>query len=110
MDAPTGIRTPVVALKGLRPSPLDDGGVCSRGVLRNRSMSGRILSFPNITVKQIHYLTFVVTTSVVRSITTEVVTTLLSFILFHALTQQTQYINFFTVKENSRAFHFEIRH
>ena len=25
-DAPTGIRTPVVALKGLRPSPLDDGG------------------------------------------------------------------------------------
>ena len=24
--APTGIRTPVVALKGLRPSPLDDGG------------------------------------------------------------------------------------
>ena len=27
--APTGIRTPVVALKGLRPSPLDDGGDCS---------------------------------------------------------------------------------
>src|SRR5919108_484036 len=26
IDAPTGIRTPVVALKGLRPSPLDDGG------------------------------------------------------------------------------------
>ena len=25
--APTGIRTPVVALKGLRPSPLDDGGL-----------------------------------------------------------------------------------
>ena len=25
--APTGIRTPVVALKGLRPSPLDDGGI-----------------------------------------------------------------------------------
>jgi hypothetical protein len=24
--APTGIRTPVVALKGLCPSPLDDGG------------------------------------------------------------------------------------
>jgi hypothetical protein len=24
--APTGIRTPVLALKGLRPSPLDDGG------------------------------------------------------------------------------------
>ena len=43
--APTGIRTPVVALKGLRPSPLDDGG--------NRSGSGRILSFPNATVKQI---------------------------------------------------------
>src|SRR5215212_253766 len=26
LGAPTGIRTPVVALKGLRPSPLDDGG------------------------------------------------------------------------------------
>jgi hypothetical protein len=24
--APTGIRTPVLALKGLRPGPLDDGG------------------------------------------------------------------------------------
>lgn len=42
--APTGIRTPVVALKGLRPSPLDDGG--------NRFRSGRILSFPNAAVKQ----------------------------------------------------------
>ena len=28
--APTGIRTPVVALKGLRPSPLDDGGILKR--------------------------------------------------------------------------------
>ena len=27
-SAPTGIRTPVLALKGLRPSPLDDGGNC----------------------------------------------------------------------------------
>jgi hypothetical protein len=26
-DAPTEIRTPVLGLKGLRPSPLDDGGV-----------------------------------------------------------------------------------
>ena len=26
IGAPTGIRTPVVALKGPRPSPLDDGG------------------------------------------------------------------------------------
>ena len=25
-SAPTGIRTPVLALKGPRPSPLDDGG------------------------------------------------------------------------------------
>ena len=25
--APTGIRTPVLALKGLRPGPLDDGGI-----------------------------------------------------------------------------------
>ena len=30
IDAPTGIRTPVVALKGLRPSPLDDGGLWHR--------------------------------------------------------------------------------
>ena len=28
-SAPTEIRTPVLALKGLRPSPLDDGGVLS---------------------------------------------------------------------------------
>lgn len=28
-DAPTGIRTPVLALKGPRPSPLDDGGVAN---------------------------------------------------------------------------------
>jgi hypothetical protein len=27
--APTGIRTPVLALKGLRPGPLDDGGLSS---------------------------------------------------------------------------------
>ncbi len=26
-SAPTEIRTPVLGLKGLRPSPLDDGGV-----------------------------------------------------------------------------------
>ena len=26
-DAPREIRTPVLALKGLRPSPLDDGGL-----------------------------------------------------------------------------------
>ena len=26
LGAPTEIRTPVLALKGLRPSPLDDGG------------------------------------------------------------------------------------
>jgi hypothetical protein len=30
VSAPTGIRTPVVALKGLRPSPLDDGGILKR--------------------------------------------------------------------------------
>ena len=31
--APTGIRTPVVALKGLRPGPLDDGGGYIAGLL-----------------------------------------------------------------------------
>ena len=30
-DAPTEIRTPVLALKGLRPGPLDDGGLIERG-------------------------------------------------------------------------------
>ena len=29
-SAPTGIRTPVLALKGLRPSPLDDEGKSER--------------------------------------------------------------------------------
>ncbi len=33
--APTEIRTPVLALKGLRPSPLDDGG--SSGILPSSS-------------------------------------------------------------------------
>ena len=34
-DAPVGIRTPVLALKGPRPSPLDDRGErihCNRGI------------------------------------------------------------------------------
>ena len=34
VGAPTGIRTPVLALKGPRPSPLDDGGA---GVIVSRS-------------------------------------------------------------------------
>ena len=36
-DAPTEIRTPVLALKGLRPGPLDDGG---------KNQASRILSPP----------------------------------------------------------------
>ena len=32
-DAPKEIRTPVLGLKGLRPSPLDDGGDVSRRIL-----------------------------------------------------------------------------
>ena len=40
--APKGIRTPVLGLKGLRPSPLDDGGI----------YSGRILSFCPYGVKR----------------------------------------------------------
>ena len=63
IDAPTGIRTPVVALKGLRPSPLDDGGnlLALRGVRtgakapRSRSVSGRILSSPIAMVKHFVY-------------------------------------------------------
>ena len=40
-SAPTEIRTPVLTLKGLRPSPLDDGGVSS----------GRIVTSPHRSVK-----------------------------------------------------------
>jgi hypothetical protein len=43
-SAPTEIRTPVLALKGLRPSPLDDGGVLTR--------ASRILPDPSIWVKR----------------------------------------------------------
>ena len=32
-SAPTEIRTPVLALKGLRPGPLDDGGVQAGWIL-----------------------------------------------------------------------------
>ena len=39
--APTEIRTPVLGLKGLRPSPLDDGGM----------QAGRILPSPGLGVK-----------------------------------------------------------
>ena len=40
--APTGIRTPVLALKGLRPGPLDDGGI-ETGILPKigKSASGK---------------------------------------------------------------------
>jgi hypothetical protein len=48
--APTGIRTPVVALKGLRPSPLDDGG--------KHSLSGRILSSHPLGVKHFELFFF----------------------------------------------------
>ena len=34
-SAPTEIRTPVVALKGPRPGPLDDGGVLSSNNLKD---------------------------------------------------------------------------
>ena len=39
--ASTEIRTPVLALKGLRPGPLDDGGI-----------NGKILPFPPESVKK----------------------------------------------------------
>ena len=32
-SAPMEIRTPALALKGLRPGPLDDGGLSSGGIL-----------------------------------------------------------------------------
>ena len=38
--APREIRTPVLALKGLRPGPLDDGGIES-GILPNIFKSAR---------------------------------------------------------------------
>ena len=42
-SAPTEIRTPVLGLKGLRPSPLDDGGV----------QAGWILPFPRQRVNDV---------------------------------------------------------
>ena len=42
--APTEIRTLVLALKGLRPGPLDDGGFLN---------CGRILPLPGVQVKEL---------------------------------------------------------
>ena len=39
--APTEIRTPVLALKGLRPSPLDDGGGVKLGDFTTRPQRGQ---------------------------------------------------------------------
>ena len=42
---PKGIRTPVAGLKGLSPSPLDDGGVLdesTRESLTERNLTGQI--------------------------------------------------------------------
>ena len=48
-SAPTEIRTPVLGLKGLRPSPLDDGG----------KQAGWIVPFPGIHVNnQFFFLSF----------------------------------------------------
>jgi hypothetical protein len=44
--APVEIRTPVLALKGPRPGPLDDGGWFE-------GQSGRILPSPPVPVKQL---------------------------------------------------------
>ena len=47
--APTGIRTPVLALKGLRPGPLDDGGIgaiLTRAVLRGQRFDRLLTAFP----------------------------------------------------------------
>jgi hypothetical protein len=44
--APVEIRTPVLALKGPRPGPLDDGGLFE-------GQSGRILPSPPAPVKQL---------------------------------------------------------
>ena len=40
-SAPTEIRTPVLGLKGLRPSPLDDGGVHSGGDFTIPDLTGQ---------------------------------------------------------------------
>ena len=49
LGAPTGIRTPVLALKGLRPGPLDDGGIgaiLTRAVLRGQRLDRLLPPFP----------------------------------------------------------------
>ena len=41
LDAPKEIRTPVLGLKGLRPSPLDDGGHYSGKILSSTPLAGQ---------------------------------------------------------------------
>ena len=70
VGAPTEIRTLVLALKGLRPSPLDDGGKCL--------LSDGILPLPRVTVKrseapivQFHYAQFIVRNFIVGNFMNE---------------------------------------
>ncbi len=77
--APTGIRTPVVALKGLRPSPLDDGGklYLERADFITPYYNGQAFCL---------------------------------FVLFRALTNEPEYIDFFAVDQDGRTFCLEIGH
>ena len=43
LGAPTEIRTPVLALKGLRPGPLDDGGLFSGRILPSTGYQVKVI-------------------------------------------------------------------
>ena len=89
--APTGIRTPVLTLKGSRPGPLDDGG----GTIE----AGGILSSHPVMVK--HGFNFLMEALSGRRWGWR------RFLLvFHALIDQGEHIHFFAVEENARAFNF----
>lgn len=83
-SAPTGIRTPVVALKGLRPSPLDDGGKTCGGAKPPISKRADFI-IPFYSGQAIGLLLF-----------------------FRALVEQSHHVYVFAVEEDGGAFHFQV--
>ena len=96
-SAPTGIRTPVLTLKGSRPGPLDDGG----GMLE----AGGILSSHLIMVKR---LLLPDACSAFCVALTRCPGYGGWFVFFGALIKQRQHIDLFAVEKDAGAFHFKI--
>jgi hypothetical protein len=92
--APTGIRTPVVALKGLRPSPLDDGGGLASLTHVSALMCG---GTKPPTSKRADFI--------IPSSNGQAFYLLL---LFCTLVEESQDIHLFAIDQNPRAFGFDI--